>query len=231
VVARGTSRESSINEFFACFIYSRRTQVAETFDNKPQAEVPNLETPRDQQPVALSLPSSGWPAVLGALSALIVIGAMTIYDLPKFDRVLPNFTGIAELFPHETASAPIPDPVVVMLKELRSAQQENAAAVQESGAVLKQNTVMLQQGTMTLDSLKQGVAAQQTSLKTLTNQLSSLVARVDSLQNAMEPQTTSSISRPTARVRSVVTSRKRSSEPVGPVSVGGAPLRAVPGAG
>jgi hypothetical protein len=166
---------------------------------------------------------------------LVVIGAAAVYDLPKFNVVLPNFPSFAEWSPREAASAPIPDPAVgPTLKEIQSAQQQNAVVAQEIGIVLKQNTVMLQQGTATLDSLKQGFIAQQTALKTMSNQVSLLVARVDSLQNAVEPLTTSSIPRPNARVRSVGTSRKKSSrlpEPTGPVSVGGAPLAAAPGAG
>jgi hypothetical protein len=209
--------------------------VAEIFDKEPQAEAPNNETQLDQQSVALNRPSSRRPAIVGASFALVFIGATAIYDLPKFDVLLPNFPSSAELSPRETASAPIPDPAVgATLKEIQSTQQQNAAAVQEIGAVLKQNTAMLQQGAATLDSLKQGFIAQQTALKTMSNQVSLLIARVDSLQNAVDPLTTSSVPRPNARVRSVGTSRKKSSrlpEPAGPVSVGGAPLAAAPDAG
>jgi hypothetical protein len=208
--------------------------VAEILDKEPQAEAPTNETQLDQQSVALNRPYSRKPAIVGALFALVFIGASAIYDLPKFDVLLPNLPGFAELSPRETASAPIPDPAVgATLTEIQSAQQQNAAAVQEIGAVLKQNTAMLQQGTATLDSLKQGFIAQQTVLKTISNQVSSLIARVDSLQNA-EPLTTSSIPRKNARTRSAGTPRKKSSrlpEPAGPVSVGGAPLAAAPGAG
>jgi hypothetical protein len=156
----------------------------------------------------------------------LVIGAAA-YDLPKFDVVLPNFPSFTEPSPSKTASAPIPDPVVgATLREMQSAQQQDVAAVQESGALLKQNTAILQQGAATLESLKQGLTVQQTTLKSIANQVSSLIARVDSLQNAVTPLTTSSIPQPNARARSVGTSRKKTSrlpEPVGPVSVGGAP--------
>ena len=153
----------------------------------------------------------------------------------KFNIALPNFSSFAELFPRETASTPIPDPAVsATLKDIQSAQLQNAAALQENGAVLQQNTVMLQQGAASLDSLRQGSATQQTNLKTISNQLSSLIARVDSLQNAM-PLTTSSIPQPNARARLVRTTRKKTSrlpnKPVGPVSVGGAPLNPAPARG
>jgi hypothetical protein len=209
--------------------------VAETLDKELQAEAPSNETQLDQQAVAFNRPSSRRPAIVGVSFALVVIGATALYDLPKFDVVLPNFPSFAEGSPRETASAPIPDPAVgPTLKEIQLAQQQNAAAVQESGDVLKQNTAMLQQGTATLELLKQGFTGQQTTLKTISNQGSLLAARLDSLQNAVEPLTTSSIPRPNTRARSVGTSPKKSSrlpEPAGPVSVGGAPLAAAPGAG
>jgi hypothetical protein len=209
--------------------------MAETLDKEPQTKAPSSnEIQLDQQPVALSRPSSRRPAIVGASFALVVIGAAA-YDLPKFDVVLPNFPSLAELSPSKTASAPIPDPAVgATLKEIQSTQQQNVAAVQESGAFLKQNTAILQQGAATLESLKQGLTVQQTTLKSISNQVSSLIARVDSLQNAVTPLTTSSIPQPNARARSVGTSRKKTSrlpEPVGPVSVGGAPLNSAPGAG
>jgi uncharacterized coiled-coil protein SlyX len=207
--------------------------VAETLDKEPQTMAPT-ETQLEQQPVALSMPSNRRPAIVGASFALVVIGAAA-YDLPKFDVVLPNFPSFAELSPSKTASAPIPDPAVgATLKEIQSAQRQNVAAVRESEAFLKENAAILQQGAATLESLKQGLTAQQMTLKSISNQVSSLIVRVDSLQNAVTPLTTSSIPQPNARARSVGTSRKKTSrlpEPVGPVSVGGAPLNSAPGAG
>jgi len=173
------------------------------------------------------------PAIVVSSLVLVVIGAVATYALPKSSIALPNFSSFAELFPRETASAPISDPAVsATLKDIWSAQQQNAAALQEGGAVLQQNTAMLQQSAATLESLRQGFTTQQTNLKTISNQLSSLIARVDSLQNAVTPLTTSSITQPNARARLVRTSRKKTSrlpkKPVGPVSVGGAPLSPEP---
>ncbi len=169
-------------------------------------------------------------AVAVSLSALVLVGAAAADALPNFNIALPNFSSFAELFPHETVSAPIPDPVVsAALKDIQSAQQQNAAALQENEATLQQNTATLQQGATTLDFLRQGFTTQQTDLKKISNQLSSLIARVDSLQNSMAPLTTSSIPQPKARAR--MASRKRISrlpKPFGPVSVGGAPLSPAP---
>jgi len=176
------------------------------------------------------------PAIVVSVSALIVIGAAALYALPNFNTALPNFSSFAELFPPAAAPAPLPDPVTVALKDIQSSQQKNANTIQENGNVLRQNTAVLQQGAATLESLRQGFTAQQTNLKTISNQLSSLIARVDSLQNAVTPLTTSSIPQPAARARLARTSRKTTSRlpnervgPVGPVSVRGAPLNPVPG--
>jgi len=210
--------------------------VAETPEKEPQAETLNKETQLDKEPVALNGRSSRMPAIVVSSLTLAVIVAAAIYVLPNFNIALPNFSSFAELFPSETASAPIPDPAVsATLKDIQSAQQQNAAALQENGAVLQQNTAMLQQGAATLESLKQGFTAQQTNLKSISYQLSSLIARVDSLENAVTPLTTSSIPQPNARARLVGTSRKKRSrlpnKPVGPVSVGGAPLNPAPAPG
>jgi hypothetical protein len=184
--------------------------VAETPKKESESETLNKETQLDKEPVALNRRSSRMPAIVVFSLALAVIGGVAIYALPEFNIALPNFSSFAELFPRETASAPTPDPAVsATLKDIQSAQQQNVAALQENGAVLQQNTALLQQGAATLESFRQGFTAQQTNLKTLSNQLSSLIVRVDSLQNAVTPLTTSSIPQPNARARLVRTSRKK----------------------
>jgi hypothetical protein len=192
------------------------------------------------QEVAQSGRSGRLPAMVVSALAVTVIGAVAIYTLPAFNIALPNFNSFAELFPRQTASAPIPDPAVIAaLKDIQSVQQRDAIALDENGAALKenevalqQNTAMLQQGATALD-LRQGFTAQQTHLKTISNQLSSLIVRVDSLQNAVN-LTTSSIPQPN-RARLVRTSRKTTSrvpnKPVGPVSIRGAPLNITPESG
>jgi uncharacterized coiled-coil protein SlyX len=167
-------------------------------------------------------------AIVVSLSALVLVGAAAAYALPNF-----NSFSFAELFPREAASAPIPDPAVsAALRDIQSSQQQNATALQENGAVLQQNAAKLQEDAATLESLRQSFTSQQTDLKRISNQLSSLMARVDSLQNAMTPLTTSSIPQPNAHVQAA--SRKKTSrlpEPFGPVSVGGAPLSPAPALG
>jgi inosine-uridine nucleoside N-ribohydrolase len=192
------------------------------------AETPDKETQGDKQPeAARQRASSRVPAIVVSLSALAVIGAATAnslpnfnsFSLPNFDHFsLPNFNRFAAQphTPHKTASAPIPDPAVsATLKDIQLSQQQNAAV---------------------LVSLTQSFATQQADLKEISRQLSSLAAQADALQSAVTPLTTSSISLSNTRARVVRRSRKIVSplpKPVGPVSVGGAPLSPapVPGSG
>jgi hypothetical protein len=197
------------------------------------AETPEKETQGDKQPEAAQQgASSRVPAIVVSLSALAVISAATAYSLPNFNR-------FAAQSPHETASVPIPDPVVsATLKDIQLSQQQNAAV---------------------LVSLAQSSATQQADLKRITRQLSLLTAQVNSLQNpvtpslttssippsttsSIPPSTTSSIPRPNPRARIVQASRKvlppvlpptlpPLPKPAGPVSVRGAPLSPAPAPG
>jgi len=207
------------------------------------AETPDTETQVDKPPeAAQQVASSRAPAIIMAsLSTLAIIGAATVtsspnfgfalpnfnfnhFSLPNFDRFsLPNFDRFslptfdrpaAPPPPRETVSVPIIDPAVsATLKDIQLSQQQNAAV---------------------LVSLTQNSATQQADLKKISRQLSSLAAQTDALQSAMTPLTTSSIPHSNTRARVVRKSRKIISalpKPVGPVSVGGAPLSPVPAPG
>ena len=187
------------------------------------AETPDKETQVGKQPEAAQQGASSLPAIVVSLSALAVIGVATANALPNFNRFslpnfngfsLPNFNRFAAQPPHETASAPIPDPLVsATLKDIQLSQHQNAAV---------------------LASLTQSSATQQADLKRISRQLSSLAAQADALQSAVTPLTTSSIPHPNTRARVVGTSRKvipPLPKPVGPVSVGGAPLSPAPAPG
>ncbi len=170
------------------------------------AETLHKEEHPENQSATLHRASSRAPAIVISLTffALAFISAATAYAL--------NFNRFAERFPHEPASAPIPDPVIsATLKDIQLAQQQNAAA---------------------LEALTQSSAVQQTDLKRISDQLSSLAAGADALQNT--PMTTSAIPQPNDRARAVRTSQKKPSllpRPIGPVSVGGAPLSPAPAPG
>lgn len=199
---------------------------------QPEAGAPSDEA--SPEPIVQSGPPSRKSILMLALFALALNGAAAVYTLPSFDIALPDFSSmVAELLPH--ASAPIPDPVVTAaLKDIQSAHQQYLIAIQESGSALQQNTILLQRGAASLDSIKQGLAVQQTDVRKLSAQLYVLAAKVDTLQNAVTPETTGSLPQMRGRARLSALARKKTSRlpkqvgPVGPVSVGGAPLSFAP---
>ena len=188
--------------------------------------------------------------------ALGLNAAAAVYTLSPSDFVLPNVSILAELLPHERTPAPIPEAVVATLKniqstqrqqaaalmdiesaqhqqaaalkDIQSAQQQHAAALQENGSSLQQNTTLLQQDSTTFSSLRQSITDEQIDVKKVSVQLSTLIAKVDSLQ------ITSSIPKGRALTRLSGAAYKRvgrQPKPVGPASVGGAPLTTAPAQG
>jgi septal ring factor EnvC (AmiA/AmiB activator) len=139
--------------------------------------------------------------------ALGLNATAAVYTLSPSDFALPNVSSLAELLPHQQTSDPIPDPVVTALKDIQSAQQQHVALLQENSSSLQQNTALLQQDSTALASLKQSItdehvdvkkiSAQITDehvdVKKMSAQISTLIAKVDSLQNAIAPEMTSSI--------------------------------------
>jgi hypothetical protein len=201
----------------------------ETTDKQPDSAIPGVRSGR-KSILALSV------------FALAINGTAALYTLPSFDITLPNVGGlVAELFPHEGASAPIPEAVVAALKDIQSSQQQHATALQDNGSLVQQNTALLQQDTAKLDTLRQSLTDEQSEVKKTSSdvkrisvQLSTLIAKVDSLQNAIAPEITSSIPKGRARARLSGAARKRMArhlKPAGPVSLGGAPLTTSPAQG
>ena len=186
--------------------------------------------------------SAGKSIMALSVFALAINGTAAIYTLPSLDITLPNFSGlVAELLPQERASAPIPDAIVAALKDIQSAQQQHMTALQDSDHSLQQNTALLQKDSAliqkdsaTIDSLRKSLTDEQVDVKKISTQLSSLIAKVDLLQNAIAPEITSSIPKGRARARLSAMARKRMArplKPVGPISVGGAPLTTAPAQG
>jgi hypothetical protein len=221
--------------------------VAETPDEKAQADNP---------PEALRQgPSPRVTATVVSLAALAVIGAATANFLPNSDRFsLPNFDSLSlpkldrfsfslPKFDHfalpnfhrtpppktDRVAAPkpppplVPDPIVrAGLRDIQSSQQQHTAA---------------------LEQLTQSSETQQADLKRISRQLSSLTAQVNALHGAVSPLTTSSIPHSNPRARIIRPSRRTPPasptppalsalpKPVGPVSVGGAPLSPTPASG
>ena len=200
--------------------------MTKTSETQSQTEQPESTAPNRQ--------SSRKSILALAVFALAINTTAAFYTLPSFDIPLPNVSSLAELLPRQKGSDPIPDPVVAALKDIQSAQQQHVASLQE-------NTALLQQDSITLASLRQSVVDEQVDVKKISvqiadehadvkkmsAQITKLIAKVDSLQNAIAPEVTSSI--PTGRARnrlSRVVRKKmaRQPTPVGPISVGGAPL-------
>lgn len=205
------------------FIHLRSTPVTKTSETQIQTEA----TEKQVNSATPSRKSSRKSIVALSMLALAINGTAAIYTLPSLDLALPNFSGY-QLLP-QRASAPIPESVVVALKDIQSAQQQHAAALQDSGSSLQQNTALLQKDTATIDSLRLSITDERSDVKKISAQLSMLIAKVDLLQNAITPEITSSIPKGHMRGR---LSRKRMAHPlrpVGPVSVGGAPLITAPG--
>ena len=213
----------------AALFHSRSTEVTtsdtqiktETTDKQDNSALPSKKRTR-KSIVALSV------------LALAVNGTAAVLTLPSFAIDLPDVGGVvAQLLPHERAPAPVPEAVVAALKDIQSAQQQHAAALQENGSLLQQklqqNAALLQQDSTTLASLRTSITDEQVDVKKISGQLSTLITKVDALQNAITPEFTASIPKGRARARlSKAYKRTAQQKPVGPVSVGGAPLTIAP---
>ena len=206
----------------------------------PEAE-PQIDAPGDAQQLEALAPTrkSSRKTILAlSVLALGLNATAAVYTLSPADFALPDVGSLAELLPHQGDSDPTPDPVVAALKDIQSVQQQHVASLHSS---LQQNTALLQQDSTTLASLRESITDERADVKKLSAQItdervdvkkmsaqiSTLIAKVDSLQNAIAPETTSSIPTGRARNRLFGALRKRMArqhKPVGPVSVRGAPL-------
>ena len=203
--------------------------VTDTLEKQSQTEQPESTAPTKK---------SGRKSILAfAVFALGINTGAAVYTLSPSDFSLPDLSSLAELLPHQKASDPISDPAVVAAL----AHQQHVASLQENSFLLQQNTALLQQDSITLASLRQSVVDEQAGVKKLSAQIadehedvkkisakiSTLIAKVDSLQNAITPEVTSSIPARHAgnRLSRVVRKKMaRQPTPIGPISVGGAPL-------
>ncbi len=203
------------------------TEESETQDQaqQPEATAPSL--------------SSGKSIFALSVFALGLNAAAAVYTLSPSDFALPDVSSLAELLPHQKVSDPKPDPVLVALKDIQSAQQKHVAALQENNSSLQQSTALLQQDSNTLASLRQSIKDEKVDVKKISSQItdehldvkkmsaqiSKLIAKVELLQNALAPEMTSSVrNRLTGELRKGVGQPKPAA-----VSVG-EPPRTVPAA-
>jgi septal ring factor EnvC (AmiA/AmiB activator) len=162
--------------------------------------------------------------------ALGLNATAAVYTLSPSDFALPNVSNLAELLPHQKASDPIPDPVVAALKDVQSAQQQHTALLQQDSITLASLRQSVTDEQVDVKKISAQIADEHVDVKKMSAQISTLIAKVDSLQNAIAPEVTSSIPKGRARNRLSGVLRKRMARqpkplgPVGPVSVGGAPL-------
>jgi septal ring factor EnvC (AmiA/AmiB activator) len=162
--------------------------------------------------------------------ALGLNATAAVYTLSPSDFALPNVSNLAELLPHQKASDPIPDPVVAALKDVQSAQQQHTALLQQDSITLASLRQSVTDEQVDVKKISAQIADEHVDVKKMSAQISTLIAKVDSLQNAIGPEVTSSIPKGCARNRLSGVLRKRMARqpkplgPVGPVSVGGAPL-------
>jgi uncharacterized coiled-coil protein SlyX len=209
----------------------------------PEAE-PQIDAPSDATQLEALAPTrkSSRKSILAlSVLALGLNATAAVYTLSPADFALPDVSSLAELLPHQGYSDSAPDPVVAALKDIQSVQQQHVASLQENSSSLQQNTALLQQDSTTLASLRESITDERADVKKISAQItdervdlrkmsaqiSTLIAKVDSLQNALTPETTSYIPTGRARNRLFGALRKRMArqpKPVGPVSVRGAPL-------
>jgi septal ring factor EnvC (AmiA/AmiB activator) len=193
--------------------------VTQTSDTKSQTEQPESAAPSRQPRRKSILALSVFALGLNATAAA--------YTLSPSDFALPNVGSLAELLPRQKASDSITDPVVAALKDIQSAQQQHTALLQLDSIEL----ASLRQGVMDeqvdVKKVSAQIANEHEDVKKISAQISSLIAKVDSLQNAITPAVTSSIPTGHARNRLSREVRKRQArqpKPLGPISVGGVPL-------
>ena len=199
---------------------------AEELDAAALAAAAAAHEPASQDDPAPVKPSSRKSVLALAVCALAINGAAAIYTSPSDFRSL-NLGSLAELLPSLPASALKPDPVVATLKDIQAAQQQHTALLQANTQASQHNAALLQQDSLLLLSLRQSITDERIDVKKISSQLSTLIAKIDTLQGAMMSDVTSSIRRANARYGLSAAMRKRlvrESKPVGPVSVGGAPL-------
>jgi len=173
--------------------------------------------------------------------ALGLNACAAVYTISPSDFALPDVSNLAELLPHQKAFEPKPDPVLAALKDIQATQQQHIAALQENSSSLQQSAALRQQDSNTLSLLRQSITDEKVDVKKISSQItdehsdvkkmsaqiSTLIAKIDTLQSAVAPEFTSSIPRGHGRKRLTGELRKdvvRQARPIGPVSVGGAPL-------
>jgi uncharacterized coiled-coil protein SlyX len=174
-----------------------------------------------------------------AIFALGLNAVAAVYTSSPSDFALPDVSRLAQLLPHTESSPQVPQTVVAALNDIQSVQKQHLASLQDTSSSLQQNAALLQQEASTIGLLRQSITDEQAGMKNISAQIadehgdvkkmsaliSTLITKVDALQNSSAPAVTSSIPKGPARAR-LVTHKKshRVVRPAGVISFGEAPL-------
>jgi hypothetical protein len=207
-------------------------------DAMPSTSEDKIQPDATVTPAATSQPSNRKTILALSVFALGLNATAAVYTASPSEFALPDVSGIlAELLPHQKGPDPI-EGIVARLKDIQLVQYQQASDLQQNTSLLQQHTALLQQNAAqsrqdseTFDALRHSLTDGQVNAKKVSGQLSTLISKVDSLQATIATEITSSIPKGRARARLSAMARKkmaRQSKPVGPVSVGGAPLTTAP---
>jgi hypothetical protein len=213
-----------------------------------EIKTPEAENQNEQAVAKAPSKKSSRKSILAlSILALGINSTAAVYTMSPSDFALPNIANLtlpdisrlAELLPQPKASEPPQDPTLAVLKEIQSTQEKQFAALQANNYLLVQNAALLQQDSIALASLRQSVdeqagtkkisaqiADEHQDVKKVSGQISALTAKVDSLKNAITSDVTASISAKQSANRFSRVRKKmaRQPNPIGPISLGGAPL-------
>ena len=213
-----------------------------------EIKTPQAQSQTEQAATTAPSKKSSRKSILAlSILALGINSTAAVYTLSPSDFELPNIANLslpdisrlAELLPQPKASEPTQDPTLAALKEIQTAQRQHFAALQANNFLLQQNAALLQQDSIALTSLRQSVdeqagtkkisaqiADEHQDVKKISGLISALTAKVDSLKNAMTSDVTASISAKHAGNRFYRARKKvaRQPNPMGPISLGGAPF-------
>src|ERR1044072_4213669 len=115
--------------------------------------------------------SSGTTILALSVFALGLTASAAVYTLSPSDFALPDVSRLAELLPHQKAPDPVPDPVLVALKDIQSAQQQHLAALKENSSSLQESAALRQQDSNTLASLRQSIKDEKVDVKKISVQI------------------------------------------------------------
>lgn len=169
-----------------------------------------------------------------AIFALGLNAFAAVYTSPPADFAWRNVSRLAELLTHKEAPAQVPQTVVAALGDIQSAERQHLASLQEASSSLQQNVALLAQQSSTIGSLRQSITDEHADVKNISAEIadehddvrkmsaliSTLITKVDALQNSSALAITSSIRKGPTHAR-LLTHKKstRVAQPAGLISL------------